>query len=137
MRELYAASPKSPPLAYTVIRPGGLSDKPSVGANKVFVSQGDVLASEVSREDIALVTVAALLKGKATDFTTLEVNQVEGIAKAQSDLPDVPPELIHTGSSTFEGLLDGLLTDSEMRQKEAKFMSNFRGDGIEPIEKLL
>lgn len=103
----------------------------------MYVSQGDVLASEVSREDIALVTVAALLKGKATDFTTLEVNQQEGIAKAQSNLPDVPAELIHTNSPTFEGLVDGLYSDKELRAKYPQFFNNFRGDGIEPIEKLL
>jgi hypothetical protein len=39
VRDLYAAS-GGPGLAYTIVRPGGLNDKPSVGPEKVHVSQG-------------------------------------------------------------------------------------------------
>jgi hypothetical protein len=135
MRDLYNQSGKND-IAYCVVRPGGLSDKSSSGPGNVHLSQGDVLSSEISREDVSRVTVAALLKGKATDFTTFEVNEVKGITKAQSDLPDLPRELIHAGSSSYDGLLDGLLTDEQMRKSQAKFMNDFRGADIEPVETL-
>jgi uncharacterized protein YbjT (DUF2867 family) len=135
MRDLYKEAP--PGVAYAVVRPGGLNEKPSVGPNKVHVSQGDVYSSEVTREDVALVSVAALLKGKGTDFVTLELNQVEGLGKAQSDLPDLPAELVHAGAPSFDALLDGLLTDEQMRQKYPDIVNSaFRGSGIEPISKL-
>lgn len=136
MRDLYAKSGK-PELAYAVVRPGGLSDGPSVGSSKVHVSQGDVYSSEIAREDVALVTVAALLKGKSTDFTTFELNQEEGLGKAEGSLPDLSSELVHAGAPTFEGLLDGLLTDEQMKSKHPELMTGFRGgDSIEPIDKL-
>ena len=40
IRDLYAAS-GGPGLAYTIVRPGGLNDKASVGPEKVHVSQGE------------------------------------------------------------------------------------------------
>jgi hypothetical protein len=81
--------------------------------------------------------VAALIKGKATDNTTFELNQVEGIGKTMGSLPDLPAELIHTGSSSFDALLDGLLTDAELKKKLPDVISDFRGVGVEPIEKLV
>ena len=135
MRDLYASSPNKN-LAYTVIRPGGLSDKPSVGSRKVHLSQGDVYSSEVSREDVALVTVAAVLD-KRTDFTTFELNQVEGLGKAQGDLPDLDAQLVHAGAASFERLFDGLLTDDEMKKRYGSLINDFRGDRIEPVTKLM
>lgn len=137
MRDLYSASSKSPPLSYAVIRPGGLSDKPAIGPSKLHISQGDVYSAEVSREDVAEVTVATLLKGPATNFVTMELNNAEGLIKVFDDLPDAPKELVHTGASTYGGLLDGLLTDSEMRKSHKEYMNDFRGSGVEPLESLV
>jgi hypothetical protein len=136
VRDLYAAK-GGPGLAYTVVRPGGLNDKPSAGPEKIHVSQGDIYSSEISREDVALVTVAALLKGSATDFTTFELNQVEGLGKAMKTLPDAPTELVHAGAKSFDGLLDGLLTDKAIKSKYPDLIHDFRGDGLPPIEQLL
>jgi hypothetical protein len=134
MRDLYASSGGKS--AYCVIRPGGLSDGKGGDPSILHVSQGDVYASEIAREDVSRITVAALLKGKETDNTTIEVNQLKGLNKAQADLPDLPKELVHAGGSSFEGLLDGLLSDSELKNKFPSLISDFRGDGIVPIEKL-
>ena len=133
LRELYAGKPN---VAYTIIRPGGLSDKSSAGPSKLHLSQGDIYSAEVSREDVARVTVAALLKGKATDNTTFELNNQEGLIKAQGNLPDAPKELVHAGAPTFEQLLDGLLTDQEIKKKYPDIINDFRGEGIPPIEQL-
>lgn len=136
IRDLYADS--SGPAAYCIVRPGGLQNRPeSAGPQNVHVSQGDVYASEIGRIDVAETCVAALLKGKATDNTTLEVNLVEGLIKCQRGLPDLPPELIHAGAPSFDALLNGLLTDSEMKQKYPEVLNDFRGDGLPPLEKLL
>ena len=136
VRDLYSKQAKAGQ-AYTIIRPGGLNEKPSVGSLKVHVSQGDVYSSEVTREDVALVTVAALLKGTATDSCTLELNQVEGLGKAMASLPDLPSELVHAGASSYDTLLDGLLTDSQLKAKYPDLINDFRGDNIEPVSKLL
>lgn len=137
IRDLYAQS-GGPGLAYSIVRPGGLNDKASVGPNNVHVSQGDVYSSEISRQDVALVTVATLLKGPATDFTTFELNEVgKGLGKAMKTLPDLPTQLVHAGADSFEGLLDGLLTDKAMKAEYPDVISDFRGDGIPPIETLL
>jgi hypothetical protein len=136
VRDLYAAR-GGPGLAYSVIRPGGLNDKPSAGSTNIHVSQGDVYSSEISREDVALVTVAALLKGSGTDFTTLELNQIEGLGKAMKTLPDLSPELVHAGAKSYNELLEGLLTDVAIKQKYPDIISDFRGDGVPPIETLL
>ncbi|KAL7566025.1 hypothetical protein ACA910_011044 [Epithemia clementina (nom. ined.)] len=136
VRDAYAAANK-PGVSYTIIRPGGLSDGVSVGPGKVHLSQGDVYSSEIPRIDVAQVTVAALLKGPATDFTTFELNQQEGLQKALSTLPDLDSQLIHTGKASYDALLDGLLTDADMRQKYPDLMSGFKGgDKIEPLSSL-
>jgi hypothetical protein len=102
------------------------------------VSQGDVYASEIGRIDVAETCVAALLKGKATDFTTLEVNLVEGLIKCQRGLPDLPKELIHAGAPSFDSLLDGLLTDAETEERYPELLNpDFRGDGLPSLETLI
>ena len=135
VRDLYVNS--SGP-AYCIVRPGGLQNRPgSAGPSNVHVSQGDVYASEIGRIDVAEVCVAALLKGKDTDFTTMEVNLVEGLTKCQRGLPDLPPELVHAGAPSFDALLTGLLTDSEMKAKYPEILNDFRGDGLPPLETLV
>lgn len=135
IRDFYANS--SGP-AYCVVRPGGLQDRPeSAGPSAVHVSQGDVYASEIGRIDVAETCVAALLKGKATDFTTLEVNLVEGLTKCQRGLPDLPPELVHAGAPSFDALLNGLLPDVDMKLNYPDLLNGFRGDGLPSLEQLL
>ena len=127
MRDLYADAGKS---GYAVVRPGGLSDKPALGSSGIHVSQGDVYSSEISRQDVAMVTIAAMLKGPATNGVTFEVNQVSGLIKAEKTLPDLPGELVHAGAPSYDDLLDGLLTDSRIRSKYPDLFNDFRGDGV-------
>jgi len=81
--------------------------------------------------------VAALLKGQKTDFTTFELNQLEGLGKAMQSLPDLPSELVQTGAKSYDGLIDGLLTDKAIKSKYPDIISDFRGDGIPSIERLV
>lgn len=86
---------------------------------------------------MAQVTVAALLKGPSTDFTTFELNQQEGLTKALGSLPDLNSQLIHTGQASYDASLDGLLTDLQLRQKYPDIISTFKGgDTIEPLSTL-
>jgi NAD(P)H-binding len=122
--------------SYIIVRPGGLRDGPAVGAQNMHVSQGDVLTSEVSRLDVAHVTVAALLHPSDTvDFCTFEVNQKQGLTKVIPSLPDLPKVLVHTttptsgtstiqkgfssrtSSSSYFSLLYGLLNDAELQNR--------------------
>eukprot|EP00559_Dactyliosolen_fragilissimus_P000906 CAMPEP_0184855722 /NCGR_PEP_ID=MMETSP0580-20130426/865_1 /TAXON_ID=1118495 /ORGANISM="Dactyliosolen fragilissimus" /LENGTH=399 /DNA_ID=CAMNT_0027350297 /DNA_START=38 /DNA_END=1237 /DNA_ORIENTATION=- len=133
MRDLYAQQPSSSKCSYCVVRPGGLSDSPAEGPGEIHVSQGDVYSAEITREDVAEVTVAALLKGSSTDFTTFELNKIKGLAKVSDKLQTPPEELVHFGSSTYEALLDGLKTDNDMILKYPQYMNTFTGDKIEPV----
>ena len=102
-----------------------------------WLSRRTVYSSEISRTDVAQVTVAAILKGPATDFTTFELNQQEGLAKAMSSLPDLSSDLIHTGQPSYDALLDGLLSDADMRKKYNDLVPVYKAsDSIEPLSKL-
>jgi hypothetical protein len=141
VRDLYeaaaaAAKPSTSSLAYAIVRPGALSDKPSRGPEVIHISQGDIYTSEIPREDLAQVTVATLLKGKDTDFCTFEVNQMEGLGKVSIDLPDAPKGLVHVHAASYEKMLSGLKSDAVMKSKYQDLISTFRGNKIEPIEKL-
>jgi hypothetical protein len=59
---MYAASgePGWPTLCRSTGWIGG--QKPSAGPAKLHLSRGDVYSAEVTREDVALVTVATLIK---------------------------------------------------------------------------
>lgn len=124
-------------MTYAIVRPGGLTDKPSIGSELIHVSQGDVYSSDVPREDVALVIISALLGGKKTDFTTFEVNQVEGLDKSQGNLPPIPDRVVHAGSPTFDSLLDGLLTDTAIKNYYPDLINDFRGSGIESIDQIM
>jgi hypothetical protein len=87
-----------------------------------------VLSSDISRTDLAEVAVACLLKGKATDSCTFELNNINGLYKVMGNLPDLPPELLHAGAPSYFDLLDGLKTDAEMLQSYyPKIVSTFAG----------
>lgn len=59
-----------------------------------------------------------------------------GLGKAIGTLPDLPSELVHTGASSYDSLLDGLLTDDEIKKKYPALINDFRGAGIEPVSQL-
>lgn len=134
MRDLYADQTKC---SYCVVRPGGLSEKPAEGSTVLHLSQGDVFSSEITREDVAEVTVAALLKGQATDFTTFELNTMgKGLSNIVPDLGTPSSALVHAGASSYDALLDGLVTDSEMVKSYPQYINAFKGYKIEPVSSI-
>ena len=98
----------------------------------------EVLSSEISRTDVAEVSIECILKGAATDCTTFELNNIKNIYKAMGNLPDLPPELVHAGASSYDALLDGLKTDSEMLKSYPDIVSTFSGgSNILPLSKIM
>lgn len=134
MRDLYSKQSKC---SYCVVRPGGLSDAPAEGPSKIHVSQGDVYSAEITREDVAEVTLAALLKGPATDNTTFELNNIKGLSKVSKDLDEAPTELIHSGAASYDKLLDGLFSDQDMRKMYPQYINDFNGGNVEPISAIV
>ena len=58
MAKAYAAAPD---LGFVVIRPGGLTDGTPAGATEMELNQGDTIAGEVKRSDVAEAAIAAAL----------------------------------------------------------------------------
>lgn len=141
LRNSYASANDSN-VHYVVVRPGGLSDEDTKGPSGVEVSQGDILSAEIGREDVAEVTVAALLSSK-TDDTTIECygsggetlfGQKTGASKLAKGLPD-PSKYQHQSSESFEALFDGVLTDSAMLKEGV--VSDYKGTKIESLSSLM
>ncbi len=63
-------------LAYTIIRPGGLTDSPG-GIKRLLIGQGDKITGMVTRADVARLCIAALDEPAARNVT-LEVVETEG-----------------------------------------------------------
>lgn len=53
---------------YTIVRPGGLVNTPG-GKEKLVFAQGDTTAGRISREDVALICIAALKTPEAVNKT--------------------------------------------------------------------
>ena len=136
MRDLYASSANTSNCAYCVVRPGGLSDAEADGPSQIHVSQGDYYSAEISRTDVAEISVASVLN-KSTDFTTFELNKIKGLGASVKDLPVPPNALVHSGAADYAGLLDGLLTDDDMKKKFPVYINDFRGEGLKPLGEIV
>jgi uncharacterized protein YbjT (DUF2867 family) len=68
IRALY----KDSKLAYTVIRPGGLTTDPARGVAEIELNQGDEKSGRISRIDVARLCVEATLYPESTSHTTFE-----------------------------------------------------------------
>jgi len=64
---------------YTIVRPGGLLDTPG-GKSKLIFAQGDTTAGAISREDVAMICVAALGRSEAR-YKTFETYSEKAAAK--------------------------------------------------------
>ena len=63
---------KDSKLAYTVIRPGGLTVDPARGVAEIELNQGDEKSGRISRWDVARLCVEATLYPESTSHTTFE-----------------------------------------------------------------
>jgi nucleoside-diphosphate-sugar epimerase len=75
VRALYAVGTPAAEqgLSYTIVRPGGLTEEPSLGSvEKLELNQGDTKSGRISRADVANICVEALAYPELTGRTTLE-----------------------------------------------------------------
>lgn len=59
--------------SYAIIRPGGLMDNKAEGVSNIVLNQGDTIAGEINREDVADVVVAAALSTTIPKNVVFEV----------------------------------------------------------------
>ena len=93
-------------LSYAIIRPGGLVDGPSVGPSKIELNQGDTIAGEINRSDVAECAAAAAISKTIPSAVTFEISELgrtgplEGGLKSVSGYEQVGP----TYDESFKGL---------------------------------
>ena len=76
-------------LIHVIVRPnGGLTDKPG-NSNKIIFTQNDGLPSSISREDVAIVCVKALLYKEANNKTFEVKNSDDGVLTSAVDWTQV------------------------------------------------
>ena len=63
---------KDSKLAYTIIRPGGLTTDPARGVAAVELNQGDEKSGRISRWDVAKLCIESTLYPESTSHTTFE-----------------------------------------------------------------
>lgn len=59
-------------LSYTVIRPGGLTEEPSLGVAALELNQGDTKSGRISRADVGLLCIESTFYPQLTGGTTFE-----------------------------------------------------------------
>jgi uncharacterized protein YbjT (DUF2867 family) len=125
VRSLYATSPKG--LGYTVVRPGGLTNEPPVGAAALELNQGDDKSGRLSREDVAALCVESLRSDAAFDatFECYNANTAKPVAsvgisnlmKATDGTPYVSGR--ECRGDDWQSLLGGLARDSAIAKGAA------------------
>lgn len=69
IRSLYAAADTSSNVGYTIVRPGGLTLEPAVGAARLELNQGDAILGRLPRADVAALCVEACFSPDACNTT--------------------------------------------------------------------
>ena len=72
LRSLYASA-NDPSVSYVIVRPGGLADGPADGATAIELNQGDTIAGEINRADVAQCVAAAAISKTLPPNVTFEV----------------------------------------------------------------
>ncbi|XVF25611.1 hypothetical protein REPUB_Repub13aG0226900 [Reevesia pubescens] len=99
-------------IPYTIVRPCALTEEPA-GADLVF-DQGDNIMGKISREEIALICIAALESSYACD-KTFEVKSVVPFSESFTvDPENLPPEKDY--NIYFKTLKDGVTGKESLEQ---------------------
>eukprot|EP00960_Hanusia_phi_P024427 719490-Hanusia_phi.AAC.3 len=72
MKSMYkAAKAKNPSFSgsYTIVRPGGLTEGPSLGVSSIELNQGDTKSGRIARADVAEICVESIFSKDAADTT--------------------------------------------------------------------
>ena len=93
-------------LSYAIIRPGGLTDDVAVGPSKMELNQGDTIAGEVTRQDVAQCAVAAALSRKLPPNVVFELYQADRRAPLQGTFKEKSG--FERRGDTYDDMFSGL-----------------------------
>lgn len=115
-RALYS-EPAAQKLSLAIIRPGGLLDGKALGPKEMELNQGDSIAGEVNRADVAECVAAAVISTSLPQRVTFEISEagrsgpLEGGFKTKSGYEQ-------SGKDSYEELFKGLKIDFNRLEKE-------------------
>ena len=124
VRRVYMKAPTK--LGYTIVRPGGLTEDPSLGVEAVELNQGDEKSGRIARADVAAVCVESIF-AKDAARATLEVYYKDtGKPLAEVGLSNIfkmkrkseemgAPVRYEKRGSTWAALFKGLVPDAELK----------------------
>jgi nucleoside-diphosphate-sugar epimerase len=120
VRAMYAApSARDKKLGYTIIRPGGLTKEPGLGAGALELNQGDDKSGRISRADVASLCIKCLDSPDSWDTTfecyeTLTAKPLEAVGLSNI-FKSKDPTTVMTGrerrGETWDVLFQGLARD--------------------------
>ena len=115
-RALYL-EPAGQKLSLAIIRPGGLLDGKALGPKEMELNQGDSIAGEVNRADVAECAAAAAISTSLPQRVTFEISEagrsgpLEGGFKTKSGYEQ-------SGKDSYDELFKGLKIDFNRLEKE-------------------
>lgn len=74
-------------LGYAIMRPGGLVDKKAVGPIEIELNQGDTIAGEISRQDLAQSVAAAATSKTIPSRVTFELSEIGSTGTLEGKFP--------------------------------------------------
>ena len=111
-----------PGRAYTVVRPGGLTEDPARGVSAVELNQGDTTSGRISRNDVAAICVESITREDAANATfecyyrdsakSLGEVGLSNMMKATSAEGEVPQTGKERRGDSWDALFAGLVADA-------------------------
>ena len=94
-------------LSYAIVRPGGLMDGDAVGVKAVELNQGDTIAGEVNRADVAEAAAAAAISSTIPKRVTFEISELGRTAALEGGLKS-KSGYEQSGKDSYDKLFEGL-----------------------------
>ena len=111
-----------PGRAYTVVRPGGLTEDPARGVSAVELNQGDTTSGRISRNDVAAICVESITREDAANATfecyyrdsakPLGEVGLSNMMKSTSADGEVPQTGKERRGDSWDALFAGLIADA-------------------------
>jgi len=105
LRAAYSAG--NDKLSYAIVRPGGLMDGDAVGVKAVELNQGDTIAGEVNRADVAEAAAAAAISSTIPKRVTFEISELGRTAALEGGLKS-KSGYEQSGKDSYDKLFEGL-----------------------------
>lgn len=94
-------------LSYAIIRPGGLLDNRAAGVREIELNQGDSIAGEINRADVAECAAAAAISKTIPNRVTFEISEVGRSAVLEGRFKQ-PSGYEQSGKDSYDELFKGL-----------------------------